>query len=112
MLTSDLILKVGVQAQLLLGPGDNPTPTPTSTGDAPTTSQIVNSHGIQTWLIQTIAPILLAVFGIWILARSKRGNVSEVVTSSGITMLGIVFLGGAAVLPFLGDNIVNLVFGK
>lgn len=108
MLT-ELIIKAGVHAQML---GLDPSTPPTNpAGNNPTTTDIVNSSGIQTWLATHVAPVLLAIFGVWILARSRRGNVGEVVTSSGITLLGIAFIGGAAVLPFLGDDIINLVIG-
>lgn len=85
-----------------------PTPTPTGT-TAPATVG-VNGDGIRNFLITQIAPILLAVLGIGFLARASRGEVSRVLTSSGIVVIGLMFLAGATTLFFAGDALVKIIF--
>lgn len=86
-----------------------PTPEPTPGGEGGV--QIVNTGGILTFFTQMIAPIIIGIIGVVILARAKSGNVSSIVNTSGIALVGLAFLGGAGALVFLGDDIVRLVVG-
>jgi hypothetical protein len=71
---------------------------------------IIDTSGIIGWLIRSVGAILLAVLGIIFIARARTGQVSQVLTSSMIALVGVAFLGGAAIFVALGDDIVNLVF--
>jgi hypothetical protein len=79
-----------------------PTPAP-----APTD---VNTTGILTFVATKIAPILLAVLGVIFIGRASKGEVSRVLTSSAIAVIGLAFIAGAATLFFVGESLVNLVF--
>ncbi len=70
----------------------------------------INTSGVVTFIASKIAPILLAVLGVVFIGRANKGEVSKVLTSSVIAILGLVFIAGAATLFFLGDYLVNLIF--
>jgi hypothetical protein len=79
-------------------------PTP---GNAPTD---LNTTGIVSFLGTKIAPILLGVLGVVFIGRASRGEISKVLTSSAIAIIGLAFIAGAATLFFFGDTIVGVVF--
>jgi hypothetical protein len=79
-----------------------PTPTP-----AP---KEINTDAIVSFFATKIAPILLAVLGIIFIGRASRGEVSKVLTSSAIAIIGLAFVAGAATLFFVGDSLIKLVF--
>jgi len=85
-----------------------PTPTPTST--APTGGGTLNTDGIKNFFAFQVAPILLGVLGLVILGRAQRGDVSRVLTSSVIAIIGLVFMAGAPILWFFGDSIAKVLF--
>lgn len=106
MLTTLTSALVDVQTAMILAAPD---PKPTAgAGDGHT---IIDTGGILTFLLSWVAPILLAVLGLIFIGRAKGGQVSSVMTSSGIAMVGLAFLGGAGALVLLGDDIVNLIIG-
>lgn len=70
----------------------------------------INTDDILTFLATKIAPILLAVLGIIFIGRAGKGEVSKVLTSSAIAIIGLVFVAGAVSLLFLGDSLVQLAF--
>ena len=78
-----------------------------STADEPKT---INTDGILSFLATKIAPILLAVLGVIFIGRAGKGEVSRVLTSSAIAIIGLVFIAGAVSLLFLGDSLVQLAF--
>lgn len=80
-----------------------PTPTPGGGGQIATTK-------ILEFFASKIAPILLAVLGVIFLGRASRGEVSKVLTSSAIAIIGIAFIVGAGALFLLGANLVNIMF--
>lgn len=80
-----------------------PTPAPSPAG--------INTTRILGWLAQTIAPILLAVLGVIFLGRASRGEVSKVLTSSAIAIIGVAFIVGAGALFLFGQSLINIVFG-
>lgn len=57
-----------------------------------------------------IAPILLAVLGVIFIGRASKGEVSKVLTSSAIAILGLAFIAGAATLLLVGDNLIKIIF--
>ncbi|MET7422296.1 hypothetical protein [Dactylosporangium sp. NPDC005555] len=81
-----------------------PTPSP-----APKT---INTDGILNFFIEKIVPILLAVLGVIFIGRASKGEVSRVLTSSAIAIIGLAFVAGAASLFFFGDSLVRLLFGN
>ncbi len=70
----------------------------------------VNTKGIISFLGTKIAPILLAVLGLIFIGRANKGEVSRVLTSSAIAIVGMVFIAGALTLLFLGDYLMKLLF--
>jgi hypothetical protein len=80
-----------------------PTPTP---APAPTS---LNTEGILGFFASRIAPIGLAFLGLVFVGRARRGEVSQVMTSSTIALIGVAFIAGATALVFVGDTLVKLV---
>lgn len=70
----------------------------------------INTDGVLTFLATKIAPILLAVLGVIFLSRAGKGEMSRVLTSSAIAIVGLAFIAGAATLFFVGESIVSLLF--
>ena len=72
--------------------------------------QGINTEGVVTFFASNIAPILLAVLGVIFIGRASRGEISKVLTSSAIAIVGLAFIAGAATLFFVGDYIIDLIF--
>jgi hypothetical protein len=70
----------------------------------------INTDGLIQFFASKIAPILLAVLGIVFIGRASRGEVSKVLTSSAIAIIGLCFIAGAVSLFFIGDYLINLAF--
>ena len=70
----------------------------------------INTEGVVTFFASNIAPILLAVLGVIFIGRASRGEISKVLTSSAIAIVGLAFIAGAATLFFVGESIVSLLF--
>ena len=70
----------------------------------------INTEGIVTFFASNVAPILLAVLGVIFIGRASRGEISKVLTSSAIAIVGLAFIAGAATLFFLGDFFIKLIF--
>jgi len=70
----------------------------------------INTEGVVKFLLSRIAPIFLAVLGLIFIGRAGKGEVSKVVTSSAIAIVGLAFIGGALALIFLGSYLVDLFF--
>ncbi len=70
----------------------------------------IDTEGVVSFFASKIAPILLAVLGVIFIGRASRGEISKVLTSSAIAIVGLAFIAGAATLFFLGDYIINLIF--
>jgi hypothetical protein len=70
----------------------------------------INTNGLVSFFGTKVAPILLAVLGIIFIGRAGKGEVSKVLTSSAIAILGLVFIAGALSLFFVGDYLINLAF--
>ena len=77
---------------------------------APAEPKGINTEGIVTFFASNIAPILLAVLGVIFIGRASRGEISKVLTSSAIAIVGLAFIAGAATLFFVGDYIIDLLF--
>jgi hypothetical protein len=70
----------------------------------------INTDGIVLFFASKVAPVLLAVLGAFFIARASRGEVSRVLTSSAIAIIGLAFIAGAATLFFVGESLINLMF--
>jgi hypothetical protein len=70
----------------------------------------INTEGVLTFFASKIAPILLAVLGVIFIGRASKGEVSRVLTSSAIAIIGLAFIAGAATLLVVGDSLIKLVF--
>jgi hypothetical protein len=70
----------------------------------------INTEGVVTFFASKIAPILLAVLGVIFIGRAGRGEVSKVLTSSAIAIVGLAFIAGAATLFFVGQYLIGLIF--
>jgi hypothetical protein len=70
----------------------------------------INTDEILKFFASKIAPILLAVLGVIFIGRASKGEVSRVLTSSAIAIIGLAFIAGAATLFFVGDSLIKLVF--
>src|ERR1700755_217853 len=70
----------------------------------------INAQGVFTFFASKIAPILLAILGVIFIGRAGRGEISKVLTSSAIAIVGLAFIAGAATLFFVGDYLINLIF--
>ncbi|MEU2613281.1 hypothetical protein ABZ570_17110 [Micromonospora sp. NPDC007271] len=65
---------------------------------------------IVSFFASKVAPILLAVLGVIFIGRASRGEISKVLTSSAIAIVGLAFIAGAATLFFVGDYLIKLIF--
>ena len=70
----------------------------------------INTDGIVTFFASKIAPILLAVLGVIFIGRASKGEISKVLTSSAIAIVGLAFIAGAATLFFVGDYLIDRMF--
>jgi hypothetical protein len=70
----------------------------------------VDTDSILSFFASKIAPILLAVLGVIFIGRASKGEVSRVLTSSAIAIIGLAFIAGAATLFFVGESLIDLVF--
>ncbi|GAA4912137.1 hypothetical protein LX16_2439 [Stackebrandtia albiflava] len=70
----------------------------------------LNTEGILSFFLSRIAPILLAILGVIFIARANKGEVSRVLTSSTIAIVGIAFIAGATTLVLFGGGLVDLLF--
>ncbi|GEM_PF-2510446 len=70
----------------------------------------INTSGVISFIATKITPILLAALGVIFISRAGKGEMSKVLTSSAIAILGLAFIAGATVLFFFGKGLVDLVF--
>jgi type IV secretory pathway VirB2 component (pilin) len=70
----------------------------------------IDTQGIVKFFAGNIAPILLAVLGVIFIGRASKGEISKVLTSSAIAIVGLAFIAGAATLFFVGDYLIDLIF--
>jgi hypothetical protein len=75
-----------------------------------TTPKEINTNGLVSFFASKVAPILLAVLGVIFIGRASKGEVSKVLTSSAIAIIGLAFIAGALSLFFVGDYLISLAF--
>ena len=78
---------------------------------APAAGAGINTDGIVEFIATKIAPILLAVLGVIFISRAGKGEMSKVLTSSAIAIVGLAFIAGAGALFFFGEGLIKLIFG-
>jgi hypothetical protein len=71
----------------------------------------INTDGIVSFIATKITPILLAVLGVIFISRAGKGEMSKVLTSSAIAIIGLAFIAGAGALFLFGENLITLIFG-
>ncbi|MFY1634674.1 hypothetical protein ACN27F_15580 [Solwaraspora sp. WMMB335] len=76
----------------------------------PDTPTGFNTEGVVSFLASKVAPILLAILGVIFIGRASKGEISKVLTSSAIAIVGLAFIAGAATLFFVGDFLIDLMF--
>jgi len=81
---------------------------PTQDPNAPNPG--INTDGILAAIARYVAPLLLAGLGVIFLSRAGKGEMSKVLTSSAIAIIGIAFIVGSAALFLFGQNLVDLIF--
>jgi len=72
---------------------------------------IINTDGIVGAITRFVVPILLAVLGVIFISRAGKGEMSKVMTSSAIAIIGLAFIAGAGALFLFGQKLVQLIFG-
>jgi hypothetical protein len=72
---------------------------------------ILNTDGIVGAITRYVVPILLAILGVIFISRAGKGEMSRVLTSSAIAIIGLAFIAGAGVLFIFGAKLVTLIFG-
>lgn len=70
----------------------------------------INTEGVVGFFASKVAPILLAILGIIFIGRASRGEISKVLTSSAIAIVGLGFIAGAATMFFVGEYLIGLMF--
>ena len=73
---------------------------------------VINTDGVVQFIATKIAPILLAALGVIFISRAGKGEMSRVLTSSAIAIMGLAFIAGATALFLFGKNLVDLIFGS
>jgi len=76
----------------------------------PPEPKTINTDGVVEFIATKVAPILLAVLGVIFISRAGKGEMSRVLTSSAIAIVGLVFIAGAATLFFVGASLIDLIF--
>ena len=94
------LMELGQAAWEAVAYAPTPTPAPKS----------IDTDSILTFFASKVAPILLAVLGVIFIGRASKGEVSRVLTSSAIAIIGLAFIAGAATLFFVGASLIDLVF--
>jgi hypothetical protein len=76
----------------------------------PAPTGTIATTNILEFLASKIAPIMLAVLGVIFIGRASKGEVSKVLTSSAIAIMGLAFIAGAATLFLVGESLIGLMF--
>jgi hypothetical protein len=83
-------------------------PAPTPTPDPQTPNPQIDSSGFMSAIATIVLPVIFAVLGVVALGRANKGEVGKVMTTAVVSAVGIVFIIGAPLFFFLGDDILNM----
>lgn len=72
---------------------------------------VLNSQGLIQFVLQYIVPLLLTVIGVVIIAGAKKGNYSGVMSTTGIVVIGLIFIVGAGGIVLLAKQLSQLALG-
>lgn len=81
-----------------------PAPTPTP---APEPGAEIDTSGFMSAIATLVVPVLLAGLGVFAVARANKGEIGRVLTTGAVAGIGIVFIVGAGVFFFVGDDILG-----
>ncbi len=70
----------------------------------------IDTDRVVGFIATKIAPILLAVLGVVFISRAGKGEISKVLTSSAIAIVGLAFIAGAGALFLFGESLIDLIF--
>lgn len=70
----------------------------------------INSHGVMSWVVKNIIPLLLLVIGIGIIANARKGQMSHNAMTITNVLLGCIVIGGAALFYGFAGSIASFVF--
>ncbi len=99
-----LIRAAAFRAELLAPVDPTPTPTPTEVN--------LDTNGIVSFFATNLAPIPVAVLGLFIIVWGMRGRMSQAANSTIVALLGVTVIASAGVLFAFGDSIIDLMFGQ
>jgi uncharacterized membrane protein len=88
-----------VRAFIGAAPSPSPSPTP-----------VINTNGIMGAITKYVVPLLLAALGVVFISRAGKGEMSRVLTSSAIALIGLGFIAGAGLLLAFGGRLADLIF--
>jgi len=70
----------------------------------------VNTSGIVEWVVRLIIPLILLFIGMKIISNSQRGRFSENMGTLSNTIIGLMVIGGAALLFTFANAFVHFAF--
>jgi hypothetical protein len=84
-----------------------PAPTPT---DGTITPSSINFDGLKNVALFGFLPLIGIFIGLVIIMRSRGGDMNRAATTTGISMLGLMFIGASTVLAGVGLGMSGLIF--
>lgn len=84
-------------------------PTPAPTGPAAPPTADIDTNALITFVVSRLVPLGCAILGIVFLFQARRGQMSQVTTSSAIAIWGIVFILGGGAFVLFGGAIVDMI---
>lgn len=73
--------------------------------------ELFNDDQVRTFMIQVAAPIMLIALGLGILMGAKRANYSQVLSTTGIAIIGVMFIVAAGLMMNFGERLATFLFG-
>jgi lipopolysaccharide export LptBFGC system permease protein LptF len=71
---------------------------------------LFQDEAVRQFLIQVVTPIILIVIGIGMLLRSRRSDYGEVMQTTVISIIALVFIVGGTALMAVGERAANALF--
>lgn len=68
----------------------------------------LDSSGFMNAIATIVLPIIFAVLGVVALGRANKGEVGKVMTTAVTASIGLIFIIGAPLFYFLGDDILGM----